>query len=336
MNRPRVSVIMPIYNAAAYLREAIASVLAQTMRELELIAIDDGSTDDSVSIARELAASDPRLRVEAMPGHAGTAQARNAAIALARGRYLAFLDADDVAVPVRLATQLAAIERGPGPVLACSATMLIGPSGAVGGRSGFHRGVDQIASTLLFSNVIVASTVLMAREGFVGFRSGYEPAEDYDAWLRCLPGLAVHYHAEPLVRYRVHAAAVSSRQGERMKVARERIVAETMARLGLDPRADDVAFHLSIADGTFAPAAASLERAESWLLRLRDANLRAKLFDQEPFARTLSRFWSSVCNGCWQAPAEAARRLAGSALAPPWRERWPLSARLRLRALAAR
>ena len=121
-----------------------------------------------------------------------------------------------------------------------------------------------------------------------------------------------------------------------MKVARERIVAEAISRLDFDPSSDDVAFHLSIADGIFAPTAASLDRGESWLLRLREANLRVGLFAPEPFARTLSRYWSSVCNGCWQTPARAARRLAASPLAPPWRERWPLSARLHLRAFAGR
>ena len=80
---------MPVFNAAPYLREAIASVLAQTMRDLELIAVDDGSTDDSLSIVRELAARDSRLLVEALPRNAGTATARNTAVALARGRYLA-------------------------------------------------------------------------------------------------------------------------------------------------------------------------------------------------------------------------------------------------------
>jgi len=336
MSSPLVSVIMPVYNAAGYLREAMRSVLAQTIRELELIAVDDGSTDDSLSIAREIAAGDPRVRIEAMPRNSGTALARNAAVALGRGRYLAFLDADDVALPARLATQIAAIEHCRAPTLVCSATTLIGTSGVVTGRSVFHRPADQIASTLLFSNVIVASTVLAARDGFAGFRSGYEPAEDYDAWLRSVPGLTVLYQSEPLVRYRVHPTAVSARQVERMKAIRAKLVSETLTRLGLESSPDDVAFHLSIADGIFAPTAASLERGESWLLRLREANLRAQLFEPEPFARTLSHFWSSVCNGCWQVPAEAARRLSVSPLAPPWRERWPLSARLRLRALAAR
>ena len=336
MNTPVVSVIMPIYNAAAYMRAAVGSILQQTMRDLELIAVDDGSSDDSLSIALELAASDPRMHVESLPRNEGTASARNAAIARARGRYLAFLDADDVALPSRLATQLSAIQHHPGPALSCSATMLMDPAGTPSRPSIFRRSEDQIAPTLLFSNVIVASTVLVSREGFPGFRRGYEPAEDYDAWLRSIAGLSIHYQAEPLVRYRVHETAVSSRQGEQMKLVRERIVAESLARLGVEATADDVTFHLSIADGTFAPTAASLERAERWLLQLRDANLHTKLFASKPFAHTLGYFWSSVCNGCWQVPSLAIHRLAASPLAPPWRDRWPLSARLRLRALLAR
>jgi hypothetical protein len=333
MNPPLVSVIMPVYNAAAYLPAAVGSILAQTVRDLELLVIDDGSSDDSLAVARRLAAADSRIRVEALPQNSGAASARNAGVAVARGRYLAFLDADDLALPHRLATQLAAIEHCSGSALACAATMLIDTSGVVTGSSAFHRPPEELAPTLLFTNLIVASTVLTPREGFPGFRPGYEPAEDYDAWLRALPGLEMIYHAEPLVQYRVHSAAVSARLAERMKIVRERIVSEALVRLGIEPAADDVPFHLSIADGTFAPNNATLCRAEAWLLRLREANHRTPLFPPESLARILSRYWSSVCNGCWQVPAEAVRRLAASPLAPPWRERWPLSARLRLRAL---
>ena len=94
-----VSVIMPVYNAAAFVRTALDSALAQTLADLEVVCIDDGSSDDSLAILREAARRDSRVRVHAWPDNRGASAARNAGIAAARGDYLFFLDADD-SIPV--------------------------------------------------------------------------------------------------------------------------------------------------------------------------------------------------------------------------------------------
>jgi succinoglycan biosynthesis protein ExoO len=107
-----VSVITPIFNSAATLRRAAASALGQTLRDLELLIVDDGSTDESRSVAVQLAAADPRVRVIALPCNRGKSHALNAAIAEARGTWIAVLDADDRYQPDRLATLIAAGEAG--------------------------------------------------------------------------------------------------------------------------------------------------------------------------------------------------------------------------------
>src|SRR5262245_36702982 len=95
---PAVSVITPAYNAASYLPETIASVLAQTHRDFELLIIDDGSTDDTLEVARRFAAADARISVASVP-NSGPAAARNAALRAARGEFIALLDSDDVIAP---------------------------------------------------------------------------------------------------------------------------------------------------------------------------------------------------------------------------------------------
>lgn len=103
-----VSVVMPVYNGRAFLREAIGSVLAQTHRDLELVAVDDGPTDDSPAILEELAAADPRLRVIRQP-NGGGARARNRALEEARAEWIGNLDHDDIMLPHRIEGQLAFI-----------------------------------------------------------------------------------------------------------------------------------------------------------------------------------------------------------------------------------
>ncbi len=108
-----VSVITPSYNSANFLKETIRAILAQTFRDLELIVVDDCSEDTSLEIARQAAAADTRLRVHALNANAGAAACRNKGIELARGRYIAFCDSDDLWKPDKLTRQLSFMrERG--------------------------------------------------------------------------------------------------------------------------------------------------------------------------------------------------------------------------------
>jgi glycosyltransferase involved in cell wall biosynthesis len=104
----RVSVVIPLYNSAATLRRAVASALAQSLRDIEVLIVDDGSRDDSLSLAQQLAAEDPRVRVIALPENRGKPHAMNVAFAAARGTWTAVLDADDWYAPERLETLVTA------------------------------------------------------------------------------------------------------------------------------------------------------------------------------------------------------------------------------------
>ena len=124
-----VSVVMPVYDAAAWVEEAVASILAQTHRNLELIAVDDGSRDTSLAILERLARSDARMRVLACP-HRGVIPARNEGLRHAHGKLVACMDADDFSLPHRLERQVAAL----------GATRLVCVGG---GRGATRRASDQ-------------------------------------------------------------------------------------------------------------------------------------------------------------------------------------------------
>jgi glycosyltransferase involved in cell wall biosynthesis len=108
---PKVSVVIPVYDGEAFVGEAIDSALSQSFRDLEVIVVDDGSRDRSLAVARERE-QDPRVRVIAAP-HRGLSQTRNHALREAKGRFVAFLDADDLWEPGYLAAQVAALEADP-------------------------------------------------------------------------------------------------------------------------------------------------------------------------------------------------------------------------------
>ena len=114
MRAPSVSVILPVYNAAPYVGEAMRSILDQSLRELEMIVVDDGSTDGSADVVRSF--RDPRVTFVQQP-NSGVAHALNVAMARARGTFIARQDADDVSLPHRLKEQMAFLHGHPDHVI---------------------------------------------------------------------------------------------------------------------------------------------------------------------------------------------------------------------------
>lgn len=120
MDFPMVSVVMPVYNASRFLEEAVSSVLNQTYQNLELIMVDDCSTDRSLEIAYSFSEKDSRVKVLALSRNGGVANARNKGIAAAEGKYIALLDSDDFWESAKLEKQIALMERASADISYCS------------------------------------------------------------------------------------------------------------------------------------------------------------------------------------------------------------------------
>ena len=209
MSGDLVSVIMPVYNAEAWLQRAIDSVLTQSHTHLELIAVDDGSRDRSPSMLDAYAAADARVRVVKQPANGGVAAARNAGIAAAHGDYIAFLDADDCWHPAKLERQLIGM-RESGALISYASYWRVAEDGRVLGKVTPPPQVDW--RDMLSSNFIGTLTGMYARRlGDVPFqRIGHE---DYVFWLEQVrrAGKAVRVaSAEPLGWYLVRERSLSA------------------------------------------------------------------------------------------------------------------------------
>lgn len=112
LKKPKVSIIMPVYNRGRYLRQAIESVLSQTFQDFELILVDDGSTDNSRAIIKEYPEKDKRIRYAFHEKNRGVSAARNTALSMAQGEWIAIIDSDDAWHPERLEKLLEIIEEG--------------------------------------------------------------------------------------------------------------------------------------------------------------------------------------------------------------------------------
>lgn len=220
-----VTVVVPVYNGARTLRHSVLSVLDQTCRDLELVVVDDGSTDDTVHIAEELAELDERVRLRRRERSGGPAVARNTGIAGGTGRFLAFCDADDLWLPTKLERQLEAAEAEGAALVYCGYHRVDAafsrpaadfvPEGRV-----VHVPTRLTRADLLRRNVIgnLTAVVDLHRTGPVSMPD-IQGAEDWALWLRILGagGTAVGID-EPLALYR--AAQPGSHSADRRRAVR--------------------------------------------------------------------------------------------------------------------
>lgn len=219
---PRTTVIITSFNYAEYLRQAIDSVLAQTDGDFELLIVDDGSSDGSAEVARTY--RDPRICV-LVQSHSGPGAARNAGMRAARGRYIAFLDADDLWVPNKLAAQCEVLDRCPDVGLVYTRFGVIDARGCVQsqGRSFLAtRPSGAILRQLLEGNVIgTPSTICfrgdMVADGRLAFDETGAYTEDWHFYLRTALRTRIHYLPRTLAYHRQHSRNMGGRVPTIMK-----------------------------------------------------------------------------------------------------------------------
>ena len=206
MNRLAISVIVPTYNRAALLQEALASVLAQTRVPDEVIVIDDGSTDETPQVLAQFAAPVKVITQENL----GRSVARNRGLDTARGDLIAFLDSDDLLLPKGIARRTEILEAMPHIDVVHGDVQLIGHDGQPRGRFSqvypVPRPSGMVFPHLICRNFIVLSSLMFRRTPAtqaLRFDPAVEPAEDYDFWVRLAPHCQFLYLDETLASYRL-------------------------------------------------------------------------------------------------------------------------------------
>jgi glycosyltransferase involved in cell wall biosynthesis len=232
---PLVSVVMPAYNAERYVALAVEGLLRQTLRDFELLVIDDGSTDGTAAILDRFAARDSRIAVIHQPANQGYARALNLGLARARGRFIARHDADDVSLPERLARQAQFLEAHPEVGLAASRVQVVDEAGRALAVDPYAGGLDNAAlqRELLDHNPLCHGSVMLRRACLAQtgpYDESVELTEDYDLWLRLAEITQLAKLPEVLYQYRHHGASVShTRRGQQM-VAQGRTLENAMRR----------------------------------------------------------------------------------------------------------
>lgn len=295
-NIPLISVILPVYNAEKFLKQAIESVLSQSFTEFEIILINDGSTDDS---EKEIKAfNDSRIRYFLNKTNLGLIDTLNKAIGLSRGKYIARMDADDICEPNRFEKQYKHLESNPDVVICGSWARIIDESNATKGRIKRIDSNELIRANMLFTTPFIHPTVMIRREIFDThlYNANAKHCEDLELWVRLSQNLHYKFHNLPnyLLKYRIHSSNISVTQNDYQTEKRKELIKPYLENLVGKVTNEELNIHFL----AFSPLPVSKsERLEikNWLVNLSKMNNSKRLFEQNSLNALLLSRWFITC-----------------------------------------
>ena len=296
MPNPYISVLMTVYNGERYLRDAIESILNQTFRDYEFIIVDDGSTDGSPAILAEYAALDPRIVLVHNEENMGHSISANRGLKLARGEYVARMDADDISLRDRFARQVAFMDAHP-------------QIGVCGTWSQYFGAINQIwrapqddaeIKCYLFFDSPVANPTSMIRRRIIvdhglAYRSEYIAAEDYAFWADAAQFTSFANLPEVLLRYRTHATQSTSTRRAAMTAGADKVRLEQLVRLGIIATEEAAKLHLQIIKLEKPLTRAFVTQADAWIQKLQATNRQVNVFAEPAFSEKLASQWFVLC-----------------------------------------
>ncbi len=297
MSAPLVSIAVPFYNNADTIERALQCILRQTVADTEVLAIDDGSGDDGFRRAESV--HDPRIRLLRNERNRGVAATRNRALDLARGEFIAFLDADDTCPPRRLEWTLDAMRRHP-DIGICGGWMRVYRQGR---RPYILRQPCRPVSVhamRLFGNPFCCASILLRRAPLlrhgIRYREELQTGEDHDLCSRLLQHAQGLNVPRALYDYRWNPNGLTANAGAksaRQRAAQCRPHLESL--LTAAPSPEELLFHAQIGNGAGAANATDLVRRRDWLQTLLENNRKRALFDESGLAECAALVWFRVC-----------------------------------------
>ncbi|HIH32109.1 TPA: glycosyltransferase family 2 protein [Candidatus Woesearchaeota archaeon] len=225
MNKPKVTVAIGIYNTEKYLGESIQSVLDQSMKDFELILVDDCSTDNSFKIMKRYAAKDKRIEILRNKKNLYIGYSRNRTFKIAKGEYIAIHDSDDICTKDRLKKQADYLDNHPDIFMVAGSYEYIDMSGKYIGKEVFDYDYKKVASRLVVHNMIHNPTVMFRNDKQTYHRTKMIYAGDRDLWMRLLTSnKRIVVLPDIVSKYRVHPSSVSMSKHKKQKLFTEKAI----------------------------------------------------------------------------------------------------------------
>jgi len=298
MNNPKISVLMPVYNGEKFLKEAIDSILNQSFKDFEFLIINDGSTDRSKKII--LSYQDQRIIFFENKKNLGVAKTLNRGLKLAKGKYIARMDADDISLPDRLKKQNEFMEKNHQVAVCGTWVKLFGNKSHENEFWKSPGDFESIKSLALFYSPVYHPTVLIRNETLKKYNLSYNPsftyAEDYELWVRIMEKTKVVNLQEVLLFHRIHSKEAGKIYRQTQVKNANRIRLYQLNKLGIFPKKHELAIHQAISYWQFKHDKQFVRVARHWLIKLFIANLRKKYYHRLIFFKVLAKKWFLICH----------------------------------------
>ncbi|HVY76294.1 MAG TPA: glycosyltransferase [Puia sp.] len=298
MNQLLVSIVMPVYNGEKYLKEAIDSVLSQTYSNIELLVIDDGSSDASAAIVSNY--PDDRVKLIRNEVNSGIVFSRNRGLELAEGEYIATLDADDIALPDRIERQVSFLDTHPEYGLCGTYFRTVDKDGKLMREVRFPTESEDINSYLVLGNCFCASTVMIrANLGKkLRYRESFDIVEDYDLWYRVSKEAKVANLPFCGTYYRVHSGNISTARQQIMYERLKKISVQVLADLKISFLKDELEIHFNFLteNAFFFRSRDRLLQLEHWILRLYRWLAGMEAHNEDVLFRLIVEKWITICS----------------------------------------
>ncbi len=289
---PQVSVLMPVYNNEAYVKEAIESMLNQTYSDFELIVLDDCSTDNSANVIKQF--DDKRIIYHCNAKNLGLANNLNVGLKMARGKYIARMDGDDISLHTRLQTQVDFLERNTDIDLCSCGLEKFGTEHDIWIR---EINPEQVKITMLFYSPILHATSVWRREVFEKHNLYYHqdafPAEDYNLWSRAVFHCKLVNIPQVLYKYRIHGVQVTKtddRAENRIQDIRNRYLTKALPSLSNEDRIAFVDKYLHHTDVTVR----NVKQLKNIYQKVIDANEKDHFFDKKLLNERLKKYYQEI------------------------------------------
>ena len=292
---PLVSVVIPCYNAAPFVKEAVMSVMQQSYTNLEIILIDDFSTDSTWAILEQSAVQDKRIKLIRNEKNMGVVATLNKGIALSKGKYIARMDADDISLSHRIKVQVDFFEQDEALALCGSNYIRINNEGKKTGKVKFPSDTERLKAELLFYCPFAHPSVMMKKavlDELGYYHTGMILAQDYELWLRIAKQFKVANVQSYLLLYRWHGNNISITKKEKQAEALEKALHCHTKSFGFAEEYLD--YHLKFLAGAWPKKtnADEIKKFDEWKNALINKNKALKIFDELVLRQTFDKYAS--------------------------------------------
>ena len=294
IKQQKLTVLMTVYNAERYVRDAIDSILNQSHKDFCFLIINDGSSDDSLKIINSF--DDKRITVLNNEKNYGLVASLNKGIAAINSEYIVRMDADDISLPYRLETQLKFMEQNPDIGVSSAGLELFDLQKS---SPPVVRGSDTIKALLLFNSsinhavAIIRTAVLKSNK--ILYRSIFPHMEDYDLWYRLKDVTKFENINEVLYKYRIHGENVTVTNRTSAFERKKMFYRETLKDLGIIPEEEELNLHLGLSESTpLRPDKVNLLKYRNWLDKIAHFNKQSNLYSQYALENVLLKKWEQL------------------------------------------